>query len=231
MRFFGFFNRKVLDKFAAALKFYAVKVLSGEKLSVSISNNNTKMGDVASVSLLPYFSCHARCQKTCGGKCYAAKLANLRKTVRNAYARNTAMAIYAPAEFWTQVRTAAGAFRYFRFHVSGDILNRKYFSEMVKTACLIPGTEFLAFTKKYEIVNEWITENGALPSNLKILFSGWDNLAPDNPHGMPETTVYEREEDFNPAWKSCGGNCFNCACRGPGCWNAAKGDIIAFKMH
>lgn len=231
MRFFGFFNLRTLDKFRTALKFYVMQVLAGDALQVSISDRNNKMGAVASVSLLPYFSCHARCQKSCGGKCYAAKLANLRKSVRNAYARNTALAIYKPQEYWRQVRAAAAAFKYFRFHVSGDILNARYFAEMVKTAQELPGTEFLAFTKKYEIVNEWIDEHGALPKNLRILFSGWSNLTPDNPHGLPETTVYKHDGDFNPVWKSCGGNCFNCACSGLGCWNAVAGDIIAFKEH
>ena len=227
----GFYNSKNLGKFEQSLSEYAAKIAAGELLKVSISGSNSKMGEVASVSLLPFVTCPGRCGTTCGAKCYAAKLAVLRPSVRNAYARNTAMAIFAPAEFWRQVKAAAAKVPYFRFHVSGDILNRAYFAEMVETARQIPGTEFLAFTKRYEVVNAWISENGALPSNLHILFSGWNNLTPENPHGLPETTVYESESEILPQWKMCGGNCFNCACRGVGCWQVGKGDTIAFKMH
>lgn len=227
----GYFNEKNFNKFKAALFAYRDEIAAGARLSVSISKDNIKMGNVASVSLLPIFSCHCRCRETCRDKCYAVKLVALRPPVRDAYARNTALAMYAPENYWQQIRGAALAFRYFRFHVSGDILNRAYFAEMIETARAIPGTNFIAFTKKYEIVNAWIAENGELPGNLKILFSGWTNLVPENPHGLPETTVYARAQDFKPEWKSCGGNCFNCACRGLGCWQAKAGDIIAFKMH
>ena len=121
--------------------------------------------------------------------------------------------------------------RYFRFHVSGDILNYDYFSHMVQIAFSNPKTEILCFTKRFEIVNKWINDGGAIPGNLHILFSGWDNLKPINPYNFPETTVFAHESDFNENWKMCGGNCFNCACRGLGCWQAGKGDTIAFKLH
>ena len=56
---------------------------AGEDISkfVSISSGNTKMGKVASVSLLPILTCPARCNGTCGDKCYAKKLALLRPLV------------------------------------------------------------------------------------------------------------------------------------------------------
>ena len=227
----GYYNEKNIGKFQQSLSRYIDALAAGEALKVSISGSNSKMGEVASVSLLPFITCPGRCSDTCGAKCYAAKLAVLRPSVLNAYARNTAMAIYAPGEFWRQVRAAAAKVPYFRFEVSGDFLNSRYFAEVVKTAQELPGTEFLAFTKRYEVVNAWIDEHGALPQNLHILFSGWSNLNPDNPHGLPETTVFEREEEIQAQWKMCGGNCFNCACRGVGCWQAIKGDVIAFKMH
>lgn len=227
----GYYNEKVIAKFAAALKEAVQAVKAGEITKVSISAKNNKMGDVASVSLMPFLSCPGRCADTCGGKCYAAKLANLRKNVLTSYARNQALAIYAPDLYWKQVNAAISAVRFFRFHVSGDILHYAYFEKMVECARMNPKTEILAFTKRYEIVNAWIEANGDLPENLHILFSGWNNLAPENPHNMPETNVFAHDGEAKETWRVCGGNCFQCALNCEGCWNAKRGDTIAFKLH
>lgn len=227
----GYYNDRILAKFAEALREAVEAVKAGELQNVTISNANSKMGAVASVSLLPFLSCPGRCAGTCGAKCYAAKLANLRPTVLASYARNQAIAMYAPEIYWSQVNAAVMAVRYFRFHVSGDILNADYFAHMVEIARNNEKTEILVFTKRYEIVNAWIAENGELPGNLHILFSGWDNLEPENPHKLPETNVFKTEDEIRENWKICGGNCFECACRGVGCWQAGKGETVAFKLH
>jgi len=226
----GYYNEKVLNKFADALNDAKTAVRAGD-IRVRFSNSNSKMGAVASVSTLPFLTCPDTCKWTCGVKCYAAKLANLRPSVLKSYAVNTAIAIYRPIEYWNQINEFCKGVRYFRFHVSGDILNAAYFHHMIDVANDNPKCEFLCFTKRYDVVNKWIDENGELPCNLHILFSGWTNLTPDNPYNLPETNVFTCDADFNDDWKVCGGNCFNCACRGVGCWQACKGDTIAFKMH
>lgn len=227
----NYYNESNLEKFTAELKEWKEIVNSGAPVNITISNGNAKMGLVGSVSLLPFITCPNCCKETCGKYCYAAKLAILRSSVRKSYAKNTAVAILRPDLYWIQVRAAAAGYRFFRFHVSGDIIDAAYFSEMVKTAELLPGTMFLAFTKRYSVVNDWIDKNGSLPSNLKILFSGEKNLKPVNPYNLPETTVYKTVDEFDNNWLTCGGNCFNCACAGLGCWKASAGDIVAFKEH
>ena len=77
----GYYNDKVISKFTDAMREASAAVKAGDITTVTISNANSKMGNVASVSLLPYLSCPARCAGTCGAKCYAAKLANLRPSV------------------------------------------------------------------------------------------------------------------------------------------------------
>ena len=230
----GFYNENVLAKFGAALEDAKRAVLSGEPsaLRVRVSNANGKMGAVSSVSSLPFLTCPAVCAGTCGIKCYAAKLANLRPSVLKSYAINTALALLRPDLYWSGIDYALKGVRYFRFHVSGDIINADYFQHMIDAARNNAHCEILVFTKRYNVVNAWIDSNGELPANLHILFSGWDNLAPVNPHSLPETNVITPSMDTIPDdWKMCGGNCFNCACRGVGCWQAQKGDTIAFKLH
>ena len=227
----GYYNGKVLAKFNAALRDAMEGVQACKYLTVKFSDGNAKMGSIPSVSTLPFLTCPSCCKETCGKACYAAKLANIRPNVLANYAINTALAIRRPDLYWTHISDFVKTCRYFRFHVSGDIINYDYSMHMVRIAKENPHCEILAFTKRFDVVNRYIEENNSLPENMHILFSGWNNLTPDNPHNLPETTVFERDEDFNPDWKMCGGKCFECVCRGLGCWQAKSGDIIAFKKH
>lgn len=232
---------KNLEKLIAAIREAEEEVLtaikSGQDVSrlVSISAGNTKMGKVASVSLLPVLTCPARCNGTCGDRCYALKLALLRPTVDRAYARNTAVARFAPEAFFRAVNQAMKSTTYFRYHVSGDILNPDYLRSVVRSCIDNPHCQVLMFTKRYEMVNRQIETEGPLPGNMHCLFSGWTSLDPTkagfNPHGLPETTVYAKEEDIRPEWTLCGGNCLDCAIHDGGCWTARPGETIAFKIH
>lgn len=60
---------------------------AGTLKNISFSGGNIKMGAIPSISLLPIVTCPGACFETCAGKCYAAKIAALRPTVRDAYAR------------------------------------------------------------------------------------------------------------------------------------------------
>jgi hypothetical protein len=198
-------------------------------IKVSISNGNAKMGAIPSVSLPPVTTCAPGC--ACAGKCYAAKLCRLRPSVRAAYERNLEALNDDWPAYWAQVRAAAMCTRFFRFHVSGDIPNAAYFKEMVITARQNPGTEFLAFTKRYDIVNNYLDAFGSLPANLHTIFSAWPGMDMTNPHGLPVAHVVFRGEQPRDDWKICGGNCTDCACRGVGCWQLQRGEHIAFNEH
>ena len=225
--------KKFFEAFKMWLAIVCDAIAKHKKLSsmVTISDGNTKMGKVASVSLLPLLTCPKRCRETCGKKCYAVKLCKLRPTVLNSYARNTAIQKVAMHAYFKAIDNAVKNVRFFRFHVSGDIPNKKYFRFMIKTAQENKHCEFLIFTKQYEIVNNWIASGNTIPQNMHILFSGWTNLKPTNPYNLPETNVYNTPEEMNKKWIPCGGNCLNCACKGSGCWTAKNGETIAFKIH
>lgn len=227
----NYYNESIIAKFTAALEAAKEEVRTGKVTTVSISDGNVKMWKVPSVSILPFLTCPARCKGTCGPDCYAAKIANLRASVLKSYARNTALLMLRPDLYWQGVNYAMAGTMFFRFHVSGDITNKEYFRQLV-TACLNnPHCKVLVFTKRYETVNAWIKENGALPENLHLLFSGWENLSPVNPYNLPETNIYDKKAKPAENWLLCGGNCFECGCRGVGCWQAKKGETIAFKKH
>ena len=196
---------------------------------VSISKGNRKMGAIPSVSLPPVITCPKGAP--CAKKCYAAKMCRIYPTVKKAYENNLNLLRASSTEYWRQVRTAATMTKYFRFHVSGDIPDIMYLAEMVVTAEQIPGTQFLAFTKQYDIVNAFLKHIGTFPDNLHIILSEWGTRKPDNPHNLPTAAVIFKGTEPEDHWKICGGNCSECACRGVGCWELKRGETIAFYEH
>lgn len=200
-------------------------------LKVSISKGNAKMGAIPSVSLPPIITCPKGAP--CAGKCYAAKLCRIYPNVRNAYQNNLGILNSSPGEYWRQVREAIAKTKYFRFHVSGDIPDLNYFKQMCLIAIEYPDTQILAFTKRYNIVNDYINMLAfhELPDNLHIIFSEWGEQKPHNPHNLPTSAVIFKGTEPRDDWKICGGNCTECACRGVGCWELKKGETIAFYEH
>lgn len=200
-----------------------------EQMKISISPGNSKMGAIPSVSLPPIVTCPNGVP--CAKKCYANRIARRYPNVRNAYQKNLDILGDNWDGYWEQVRQAVKTTRYFRYHVAGDIPNAGYFKEMVITARQNSGTMFLAFTKQYDIVNNYIDIMGNIPENLKIIFSEWEGLTVPNPHDLPTSAVIFKGQMPADNWKVCGGNCFECACRGVGCWELKKGETIAFYEH
>jgi len=198
-------------------------------LKVSISNGNKKMGFIPSVSLPPVVTCH-NCE-TCAKKCYAVKLCRIYKSVRDAYNRNHEILIKDRNAYFEQVKAVAMINRNFRWHVSGDIVDMDYLDRMCKIARECKRTQFLAFTKNYNDVNEYFT-NHRKPKNLQIIFSlPFNGQKVDNVHNFPTATVILKGNTPDPSHKVCGGNCQECACRGVGCWELKKGETIAFFEH
>lgn len=201
-----------------------------DNTKISISTGNSKMGAIPSVSLTPIKTC-VNCA-SCAKKCYAAKLCKIYPSVKAAYDRNLAIYENNASDYFSQVEKAAKMTRFFRWHVSGDILNISYFENMVKIAKSCKNTTFLAFTKNYPVVNEWIANNGKLPKNLKVLFSlPFDGAIIDNPNKLPQAAVILKGDEPKKGYKICGGNCAECASCGIGCWELKKGQTIAFYEH
>ena len=199
------------------------------KSTLSISPGNSKMGFIPSVSLPPVVTCK-NCE-TCAKKCYAAKLCRIYKSVRDAYSRNYEILKADRDAYFSQVESAAMLSNYFRFHVSGDIVDIDYLARMCKTARKCKNTRFLAFTKNYEDVNAYF-ENHKKPRNLQIIFSiPFDGAMIENPHNLPTAAVILKGQEPKKNYKICGGNCSECACRGVGCWELKKGETIAFYEH
>lgn len=197
---------------------------------ISISSANKKMGKISSVSLPSVVTCR-KCE--CQQKCYARKLERLRPTVAAAYQRNLEILQNDPDTYWREVEAAIMLSRFFRFHVSGDIPDSSYLIRMVGVSKRNRHCQILCFTKKYELVNDYLNTVGGLPDNLHIIMSAWTGLEMQNPFRLPEAHVRYKDgtttarDDAKP----CGGNCTACACTDDGCWTLQNGEQVIFNEH
>lgn len=200
---------------------------------MTISKGNKKMGDIESISLPAITTCRADCP--CYKDCYAARMAAYRKTVRDSYERNYQTLKEDPKMFWTVIKAAMMVNKYFRFHVSGDIVDADYFDHMVKLAREVKTCEVMCFTKKYEIVNNYLDKGKRLPKNLHIMFSVWPGLKCDNPHHLPEAHVLMKDGsctcDPAKADYHCKKNCMECAVTNSGCWSLKRNQKLVLDFH
>lgn len=199
--------------------------------NVKISAGNSKLGSIPSVSLPAGVTCRKDCE--CFKKCYAQKLERMRPSVRNAYQHNLTLLKKSPDIYWREVEASIMMSRCFRFHVSGDIPDNVYFAHMIEIAERNSHCEIICFTKKYDIVNEYLEFGDKIPKNLHIVFSGWVGLEMDNPYLLPEAHVRYKDgtTTAKPTAKECGGNCTECILTEGGCWSLQSGEQVVFNEH
>lgn len=199
---------------------------------VKFSTGNSKMGKISSVSLPSVITCKEGCK--CSKKCYAQKIERIRKNVRESYKNNLDLYREKPDQYWDEINRHLKMVRFFRLHVSGDFPDYEYFLRSVSAAENNPACEILCFTKKYELVNEFVDGGGNIPSNLHIIFSVWPGMEIDNRYKFPEAHVRFKDgtTTASPDALECAGNCFDCAAsEGGGCWQLKNGEQVVFNEH
>lgn len=198
-------------------------------LHIKLSYGNRKTGSlVPSVSLIPVADCR-NCTH-CAKGCYAVRNIACYSASRAMMANNSAIAHGDLPRYFKEIDAASKFLRFFRYHVSGDIINPAYLTGMVDVAIKNPQCRYLAFTKSYEFVNDYLDDHAeGFPENLHIIFSEWRGLDVPNPHNLPTS---------RPVWKGekidgimCPGNCSECAAFNQGCWSLKKGERVLFEAH
>ena len=173
-----------------------------------ISKGNIKVGSIPNISLPPVKSCQAETGKApaCAASCYALKAWRQYEGTRNAWGGNLRDARLFPDKYFGEISAylTKKQPRFFRWHVSGDIISYYYLERMVALAVAHPGVKFLAFTKQTKIVNAWIVDNqyqpaagrsllpdGTLgfPRNLAIVISRWPGMPDGNVFNLPQAWV------------------------------------------
>ena len=177
-----------------------INQLAAKTNEVSISCVNSKTGPLCNDLALPTCTCRedAPCKAT---GCYCMKGRQTMSKVVAAYTRNLRLYNADQEDFWEQVRFKVKhrPFPLFRFFDCGDIADYDFFLGMIDLAKEFPDIKFMSFTKKYEIVNKWIDENGDLPENLNVVFSAWHiGWKVINPHNLPVAYVDFKDKTLNP---------------------------------
>ena len=199
------------------------------KQYVKVSNTNSKLGgQIYSINLPAVVTC--RPDAPCFKGCYARKGNWTFTNVKNSLESNLDAYKSNPDLFFESVVVQTALVRFCRWHSSGDIVDMQYFEGMCKVARKNKETHYLCFTKKYEIINEFLSKGKRIPKNLSIVFSAWDNWIPENPYELPMTYVYGEKFNNDLIPKDaipCGGKCENCQA----CWTLKKGQHVYFLKH
>lgn len=200
---------------------------------IHISTTNSKLGLIPSVSLLPILTCRHGCP--CSNDCYARKGRYRFQNVKSKMRDNYLLYMNNPIGYFAQIKNficgGIVSYSYFRWHAAGDIVDTKYLKRMASLANDLPSTKFLCFTKKFELVNDYVSENGSLPANLIVVFSAWGkDFQIQNPHNFPVAHVRFKDletEEIPDEAIECSGSCTTCL----KCWNIQHGQHVVFNKH
>lgn len=199
------------------------------KQYAKVSNTNSKLGgQIYSINLPAVVTCRPDAPYFKG--CYARKGNWVFPNVKNSLDGNLEAYKNNPKLFFESIAAQTALVRFCRWHSSGDIVDMQYFEGMCRVARKNKATHYLCFTKKYEIVNEFLSNGKRIPKNLSIVFSAWDNWIPENPYSLPMTYVYAKDFNNDLIPKDaipCGGKCENCQA----CWTLKKGQHVYFLKH
>ena len=202
--------------------------------NINISLTNDKLGSaIPSLNLPAGKTCRA--DAPCKKGCYALKGNWLFKNVIESLENNLKSFLENDKKFFKTIQDFLNnsdvIYRFFRWFASGDMVNEKFFNGIIDTAKKCKNTNFLLFTKKFDIVNNYLNAGNKIPKNLTVVFSGWDkNFTVENPYNLPTTYVYMNNQDNTqiPEYAiPCTGSCKNCKA----CWNLKKGQSVYFHKH
>ena len=202
---------------------------------ITVSFKSKKLGRIPSLNIQPILTC--RKGAPCSSLCYARKGTFNYKNVVKSHMDNYIAYNENQKDFFKQINDILNndviIYKYFRWHMSGDIIDMNYLYGMIDLANKNKKTKFLAFTKKFDLVNMYLEASGKkLPKNLIIVFSAWDiNFNVPNPHNLPIAYVNFKNKDLNPDIphnaKKCNGDCTTCRI----CWNLKSGESTVFNQH
>lgn len=211
-----------------------IDFLASQSNEISMSNKNSKTGVACLNIAFPVCTC--REDAPCKEGCYACKGCQQFAKVQAAYYRNFRIYNDNPDNFFEQVyyKIKFAKLPKVRWFDSGDIPEYDFFVRMVELCKKTPDVKHMAFTKKYEIVNEYIDKHGELPDNLNVVFSAWHKLwNVPNPHGLAIAYVDFNDKMLNPDIPKnafvCPGRESTCSACGA-CWSK-KLKAVVFKQH
>ena len=211
-----------------------IDFLANQSNEICMANRNSKTG-IACLNLA-FPVCVCREDAPCKDVCYACKGRQQIAKVQAAYYRNLRLYNNDSEEFFEQIyyKVKFSGLPKVRLFDSGDFPDYDFLERLVQLCKSTPNSKYMAFTKKYELVNEYIDKNGNFPDNLNIMFSAWDKLWDvPNPHGLGIAYVDFKDKRLNPDFPKnafvCPGKASTCSACGA-CWSK-KLKAVIFLEH
>lgn len=168
----------------------------------TLGNGNGKTGKGCltwSLPVEPTCDHNAPCYKN--KVCYCLKGCQVFANVVGAYYKNWRLYNEDPVSYeekCTNIIKYSGL-KLVRIHDSGDIPDKEYLELLVRVANKLPNVKFLAYTKKYDIVNDWLDEGNEFPANFTMRFSMCDkDWVVPNPHNLPLAYIDFEDKSLNP---------------------------------
>lgn len=195
-------------------------------MTLHISEKNSKMGKVPNISLPPGITCrkNAPCFKDCyaNKRCYL-RWPNVKKAWRenyDDYLRRGPDVYFDEINCWLNDHSPG----YFRWHVGGDIPDWSYFLGILSLANKFPGTQFMMFTKRWDLFPRVFPE---IPENLSVILSMWPGL--QNPRRIQLSRAWLSHDKRIPEYYfKCTGKCDECY----KCWDIIRhGYDVVFDLH
>lgn len=200
-----------------------------------LTDRNSKLGfGILQCNMPMVITC--RPDAPCKNGCYCAK--GRMRMVQKDHVKRYEAYLENPDMFFRRIdmELSLGVVPFMRWHSAGDIVDERYFIGMVEIAEKHPETKFLAFTKKYELVNSYLANGGKIPANFNILFSYWGKgWEVPNPFNLPQAHIKMGDAEFDSVIPSdalhCGGLCAECVKGAENCWQLGKGRSVVFVKH
>lgn len=213
--------------------------LSLKNNHIHLTNKNSKTGIAVLNFAFPLCTC--REDAPCKEKCYANKGPQIISNVQAAYYRNFRLMNENMQDVFEQIlfEVKHSGLSYVRYFDSGDIPNYEFMIGMFDIAKKLPDVKFMAFTKKYELINKYLLEKNKIPDNFNIVFSAWDKLwSFENPFNLPVAYINFKDKRLNPNFPE---DMFNCPCNNKklgkitcsmckACWNKNMKHVL-FTEH
>jgi|WetSurMetagenome_2_1015567.scaffolds.fasta_scaffold305584_3 hypothetical protein len=189
---------------------------------MAISLGNTKLGLIPNLPLPPITSCH-NCSQ-CSKSCYAIKSYRQYPDTKRSWDYNLRLWKYNPLQFERKIIKFLSKKHYanFRWHTSGEIQGQRYLDMMVRVANLFKQTNFLCFTKWYDL------DFSKVPENLNIIFSVWPGMElPTERHSHIKWTWMEHDPRTPEGIQKCSGHCDGCLY----CFDSSKKSDLVMHIH
>lgn len=184
-------------------------------MRISVSKGNTKLGKgIYAFNLLPgdeplstkdkgqltniSGTCGGCCEE-CKGICYAVNDARrYHNTCIPSLGKNTLIMRNDMDNMFVQLKDVCinKGVKVLRYHSSGEIESYNYLLHMVRLAVELPEVKFYFYTKRFEFIQQYLTDHHEFPANLVCNISEWKgNAAAYNFQGL---NVFTYDDGTDP---------------------------------